>query len=79
MIEKCPACGMHRPWHEKGCKHWELIQLAMDMWFEMYEREGRPGGRTGKLADYEHRLTDFVAYPGSSHFPSSSSSSSSVD
>lgn len=76
MIEKCPACGMHRPCHAAGCKHWELIELAMDMWYEMYRREGMLSSRSGKLAEYEHRLVDFVAYPGSSHFSSESSCSS---
>lgn len=78
MMQRCPACGMFRPHHVEGCKYWELIQLAMDMWYELYEREGRPSNRTGKLAEYESHLVDFVAYPGSSHFPSSSSCSSSL-
>jgi len=76
MIDKCPACGMFRPEHKEGCNHWKLIQLAMDMWYEMYEREDCPSDRRGKLLEFENRLVEFVVYPGSSHFPSCSSSSS---
>lgn len=74
MIKKCPACGKYRPEHEEGCEHWKLLNLAFDMWYSMYKC--KQSCRDKAIMDFQNRLSDFVGYPGSSHFPSVCSSSS---
>lgn len=70
----CPVCKRPRPSHEDGCEFHKLVKLSMEMWYYIYKLEGRPT-HWPRCGQFESRLLEFVEYPGSSCFPSTSSPS----
>jgi len=56
--ENCRECGMPRYNHAKNCEYKELADLALDMWYYIWEIEGRKhdAGRCNSFRDKLHKF-----------------------
>lgn len=73
-MPQCPCCQQSYLAHAPKCPHQAVIELALEMWWYIYQLEGQPvsGDRCG---GFEDRLSSFLFRDA---FPSRSSASSAV-